>query len=193
MEMPNPNQTKRKAGDEEFRRLLENGQLVSEPDLAEELHVKSSTIRLWCRYLSIKPPYQIGNDYYTLDQADSIRKVGRSKRDELRRRFDEGKSRDLYEDRPHLSKEANPIFLCIVSFIAGLWMVVESAGTSSLSFFGGLAFISVSIVCFLAWWKMERLDMNVRQEKIVDILVIIFWILVFTFVIIGGARDMGIF
>jgi hypothetical protein len=50
--------------------------LVSQPDLAKELSVQSPTVRRWCQMLGLEPAYQLGRNYYTLEQADLIRRYG---------------------------------------------------------------------------------------------------------------------
>jgi hypothetical protein len=68
-----PEQRARQA---EIRRLRQEGLLVSQPDLARELGVQSPTVRRWCQMLGIEPAYQLGRNYYTLEQADLIRRYG---------------------------------------------------------------------------------------------------------------------
>jgi len=60
----------------EIRRLHQEGLLVSQPDLAKELGVQSPTVRRWCQMLGLEPAYQLGRNYYTLEQADLTRRYG---------------------------------------------------------------------------------------------------------------------
>jgi ribosomal protein L40E len=50
--------------------------LVSQPDLAKELGVQSPTVRRWCQTLGLEPACKLGSNYYTLAQADLIRRYG---------------------------------------------------------------------------------------------------------------------
>ncbi len=68
-----PEQLARQA---EIRRLHQEGLLVSQPDLAKELGVQSPTVRRRCQMLGLEPAYQLGRNYYTLEQADLIRRCG---------------------------------------------------------------------------------------------------------------------
>jgi hypothetical protein len=68
-----PEQRARQA---EIRRLRQEGLLVSQPDLATELGVQSPTVWRWCKMLGLKPAYHAGRNYYTLEQADLIRRYG---------------------------------------------------------------------------------------------------------------------
>jgi DNA-binding transcriptional regulator YiaG len=66
----------RRARQAEVRRLRQEGLLVSQPDLATELGVQSPTVWRWCKMLGLKPAYHAGRNYYTLEQADLIRRYG---------------------------------------------------------------------------------------------------------------------
>jgi hypothetical protein len=68
-----PEQRARQA---EIRRLRQEGLLVSQPDLARELGVQSPTVRQWCQKLGLKPAHSVGRNYYTVEQADLIRRYG---------------------------------------------------------------------------------------------------------------------
>jgi hypothetical protein len=66
----------RRARQSEFLRLRQEGSLVSQPDLARELGVKSPTVRRWCQELRLEPAHRVGRNYYTSKQADLIRRYG---------------------------------------------------------------------------------------------------------------------
>jgi DNA-binding transcriptional regulator YiaG len=66
----------RRARHANIRRLRQEGLLVSQPDLARELGVGSSTVRRWCKTLGLEPAYRLGRNYYTSQQAELIRRYG---------------------------------------------------------------------------------------------------------------------
>jgi hypothetical protein len=66
----------RRARRADLQRLRREGLLVSQPDLARELAVKSPTVRRWCQTLGLEPACRARKNYYTLAQADLIRQYG---------------------------------------------------------------------------------------------------------------------
>jgi hypothetical protein len=88
----------RRARRADFLRLRQEGSLVSQPDLARELGVKSPTVRRWCQMLGLEPAYRAGRNYYTLAQADLLRRYGIADTTERREIVEELKDRP-FEDR----------------------------------------------------------------------------------------------
>jgi hypothetical protein len=78
----------------DFLRLRQEGLLVGQPDLAKELGVKSATVRRWCKALRLEPAYRVGRNYFTLQQAELVRRYGSAGTTERREILEE------LEDRP---------------------------------------------------------------------------------------------
>ena len=78
----------------DFVRLRQEGSLVSQSDLAKEVGVKSATVRRWCKALRLEPAYRVGRNYFTLQQAELVRRYGIAGTTERREIVDE------LEDRP---------------------------------------------------------------------------------------------
>ena len=79
----------RRARQAEIRRQRQEGLLVSQPDLARELGVKSPTVRRWSQTLGLEPACKLGSNYYTLAQADLIRRYGSAGTTERREMLEE--------------------------------------------------------------------------------------------------------
>jgi hypothetical protein len=88
----------RRARQAEIRRQRQEGLLVGQPELARELGVKSPTVRRWCQKLGLEPACKLGRNYYTLAQADLIRRYGSAGTSE-RREILEGLKDRPFEDR----------------------------------------------------------------------------------------------